>query len=174
MRLNIPKHYRNFKSKGETNMNLIELVSKYQSEILDNNILIEYGLFFSQATENRCKFVIDEDEELEALKSVILRLIAKDKNAEIYVNTYSMDFTEVNTHIYADSLWIDTTLEVEEIYSFFKDSRKVEPTDIVLVEDDETIDGTVALVVSAGGQVENYGSFIEKRKLCNIKSLYWD
>ena len=155
-------------------MNLIEIVNKYQNEILDKSILVEYGLFFNEAAENRCKFVIDELKELEELNWVIRKIVVKDKNAEIYVNTYGIDFEEENIHIYADSLWINTMIEVKEMYDFFEDFHKIEPTDIVSLVEDETIDGTVALVISADGIEENYGSFIEKRNLSKIKSLYWD
>ena len=130
-------------------MNLIESLKKYKSEISDNSILVEYALYFRKVAENQCKF-------------------------EIYVNTYGIDFTEANTHIYADSLWVDTKLEVEEIYNFFSDFRKVEPTDIVSLEDDETVDGTIALVMSVEGKVTDYNSFIKEKKSCKIKSLYWD
>lgn len=155
-------------------MNLIELVREYESEISDNSILVEYALYFKEVAENRCKFAIDEYEELEALKDVISRIMTKDKNAEIYVNTYGIDFMEENMHIYADSLWIDTILEEKEIYSFFSNSRKVEPTDIVSLEDDETVDGTIALVMAVEGKVTDYNSFIKEKQLCKIKSLYWD
>lgn len=155
-------------------MNLIEIVNKYQNEILDKSILVEYGLFFNEVAENRCKFVIDELEELEELNCVIRKIVVEDKNAEIYVNTYGIDFEEENIYIYADSLWINTMLEVKEIYDFFEDFHKVEPTDIVSLVEDETIDGTVALVILADGIEENYRSFIKKRKLSKIKSLYWD
>ena len=100
--------------------------------------------------------------------------MTKDRNAEIYVNTYGIDFMEENMHIYADSLWIDTILEEKEIYSFFRNSRKVEPTDIVSLEDDETVDGTIALVMAVEGKVTDYNSFIKEKQLCKIKSLYWD
>jgi predicted amidohydrolase len=155
-------------------MNLIEIVNKYQNEILDKSILVEYGLFFNEVAENRCKFVIDELEELEELNCVIRKIVVEDKNAEIYVNTYGIDFEEENIYIYADSLWINTMLEVKEIYDFFEDFHKIEPTDIVSLVEDETIDGTVALVILANGIEENYRSFIKKRKLSKIKSLYWD
>ncbi len=155
-------------------MNLIEIVNKYQNEILDKSILVEYGLFFNEVAENRCKFVIDELEELEELNCVIRKIVVEDKNAEIYVNTYGIDFEEENIYIYADSLWINTMLEMKEIYDFFEDFHKVEPTDIVSLVEDETIDGTVALVILANGIEENYRSFIKKRKLSKIKSLYWD
>lgn len=155
-------------------MNLIEIVSKYKNEILDNTILVEYGLFFDEVAEKHCKFVIDEPDELEKLNIVIKKFIAKDKNAEIYVNTYGVDFKEEYIHIYADSLWINTMIESEEIYYFFKGFRKVEPTNIVTLVEDETIDGTVAMVISADGKGEDYRSFIKKRQLSKIKSLYWD
>ncbi|MFQ6999929.1 MAG: hypothetical protein ACLRRH_01025 [Clostridium sp.] len=155
-------------------MNLIEIVNKYQNEILDKSILAEYGLFFNEVAENRCKFVIDELEELEELNCVIRKIVVEDKNAEIYVNTYGIDFEEENIYIYADSLWINTMLEVKEIYDFFEDFHKIEPTDIVSLVEDETIDGTVALVILANGIEENYRSFIKKRKLSKFKSLYWD
>ena len=67
-------------------MNLIDLVREYKSEISDNSILVEYALYFNEVAENRCKFAIDEYEELKVLKDAISRLMAKDKNAEIYVN----------------------------------------------------------------------------------------
>ena len=142
-------------------MNLIEIVNKYQNEILDKSILVEYGLFFNEVAENRCKFVIDELEELEELNCVIRKIVVEDKNAEIYVNTYGIDFEEENIYIYADSLWINTMLEVKEIYDFFEDFHKIEPTDIVSLVEDETIDGTVALVILANGIEENYRSFIK-------------
>ena len=146
-------------------MNLIEIVNKYQNEILDKSILVEYGLFFNEVAENRCKFVIDELEELEELNCVIRKIVVEDKNAEIYVNTYGIDFEEENIYIYADSLWINTMLEVKEIYDFFEDFHKIEPTDIVSLVEDETIDGTVALVILANGIEENYRSFIKKKKV---------
>lgn len=111
-------------------MNLIEIVNKYQNEILDKSILVEYGLFFNEVAENRCKFVIDELEELEELNCVIRKIVVEDKNAEIYVNTYGIDFEEENIYIYADSLWINTMLEVKEIYDFFEDFHKIEPTGV--------------------------------------------
>ncbi|MBD5136862.1 MAG: hypothetical protein HDT39_12995 [Lachnospiraceae bacterium] len=81
-------------------MNLIEIVRKYQNEILFNGILVEGGLFFNEVVENHYKFVIDDCKELVELNSVIKKLMTKDKNAEIYLNTYGIDFEEENIHIY--------------------------------------------------------------------------
>lgn len=56
----------------------------------------------------------------------------------------------------------------------FKKDPNIEPSDIALWDEDGTIDGTAALVVLEEGKVESYKSFIEKRELGKIKSLYWD
>ena len=155
-------------------MNLIEVVKKYQNKILDDGILVEYDLFFKEDAENGCHFAIDEYEELRELDNVILKIRESDKDAEIYVHTYGVDFSKERIYIYADTIWINTVMNVEEIYSFFRNLREIEPADIVVLAEDETIDGPVALVVSTEYKVEDYETFIEKRKLSEIQSLYWD
>lgn len=155
-------------------MDLIEVINNHQSEILDNSILIEYDLFFNNLIEKRCRFAIDDNEELEELNNVILKIKRKDRDAEIFVNTYGIDFTDEEIHVYADTLWINTIIELEEIFDFFRNLKEIEPSDIVLLEENETIDGTIALVVAADDKVEDYKLFIEKRQLSKIKSLYWD
>ena len=155
-------------------MSLIEVVKKYQNKILDDGILVEYDLFFNEDAENGCIFAIDEYDKLKELDNVILKIRESDKDAEIYVNTYDIDFSKERIVIYADTIWINTVNTIEEIYSFFRNFREIEPADIVLLSEDETIDGPVALAVSTEYKVEDYESFIEKRKLSEIKSLYWD
>lgn len=155
-------------------MNLIEVVKKYQGKILDDSILVEYDLFFDNILGKYCKFAIDEYQELEELNNVLSKIKESDKNAVIYVCTYGIDFTDNEIHIYGDTLWINTTIGLEKLYGFFENYRRVEPSDIVLLSEDETIDGTITLVFTTKGEVENYKSFIEKRQLSEIKSLYWD
>ncbi len=155
-------------------MDLIKLINKYKDEISNDSILIEYNLFFSEDVKKYCKFVIDEYEELEKLNNVLLKLKELDKDIEIYVCTYGVDFIESEIHIYGDTLWINTKTELEKIYECFRNCRIVEPSDIVMLCENEGIDGTVALAFSMEGKVENYTSFIEKRQINKIKSLYWD
>lgn len=155
-------------------MNFIEVVRKYQDKILDDGVLIEYNLFFNNLYEEYCRFSIDEHEELEKINDVILKIKESDKNAEIYVCTYGIDFMDDEIYIYGDTLWIDTIIDLEKIYTYFENSREVEPSDIVLLSEDEMIDGIVALVFTSNGNVEDYKSFIEKKELNKIKSLYWD
>ena len=155
-------------------MDLINLINKYKNEILDDSILIEYDLFFNNLFKENCKFVFDNDKELKELNDVILKIKKIDKNAEIYVNTYGINFKNKNIFIYADTLWIDTVVKLNEIFNIFRVFSKIEPSSIVSLDIDETIDGTVSLVFSLDGKIEDYESFIRNRRLSKIKSLYWD
>ncbi len=155
-------------------MDLINLINKYKNEILDDSILIEYDLFFNNLFKENCKFVFDDDKELKELNDVILKIKKIDKNAEIYVNTYGINFKNKNIFIYADTLWIDTVVKLNEIFNIFRVFSKIEPSSIVSLDIDETIDGTVSLVFSLDGKIEDYESFIRNRRLSKIKSLYWD
>ncbi len=155
-------------------MDLINLINKYKNEILDDSILIEYDLFFNNLFKENCKFVFDDDKELKELNDVILKIKKIDKNAEIYVNTYGINFKNKKIFIYADTLWIDTVVKLNEIFNIFRVFSKIEPSSIVSLDIDETIDGTVSLVFSLDGKIEDYESFIRNRRLSKIKSLYWD
>ena len=121
-------------------MSLVDVVKKYQNELSNKGILVEYSLFFDESTKSQCKFVIDDCEELEALNEIVQKLIKQDRNAEIYVNTYSINFDGKNTHIYADTLWINSIISLEELYSFFNDNKNIEPGDIVTLANDEAVD----------------------------------
>lgn len=155
-------------------MNLIEVLRKYQSEILENGVLIEYDLFFQNLCEGCSRFSIDEHEDLEELKNVLINLKKRDGKAEIYVCTYEIDFMDERPLIYGDTLWIDTILDLKELESLFVNCRQIEPSDIALLSDDEMMDGTIALVIMSDNNSKDYSSFIQEKRLCNIKSLYWD
>ena len=159
---------------GFINMDLINLINKYKNKILDDSILIEYDLFFNNLFKEHCKFVFDDDKELKELNDVILKIKKIDKNAEIYVNTYGINFENKKIFIYADTLWIDTIVKLDEMFNIFRDFSEIEPSDIVSLDINETIDGTVSLVFSLDGRIEDYESFIRNRRLSKIKSLYWD
>ena len=155
-------------------MSLVDVVKKYQNELSNKGILVEYSLFFDESTKSQCKFVIDDCEKLDVLNKIVQKIIKQDRNAEIYVNTYSINFDGKNTHIYADTLWINSIISLEELYSFFNDNKNIEPGDIVTLANDEAVDGDIAIVVRSKDNVEDYKLFIEKKQLTKIKSLYWD
>lgn len=155
-------------------MSLVEIIKKHQKEIADDNILIEYNLFFANVAKQDCKFVLDDSTEIKELDNIILTIKGIDRNAEIYVNTYGISYLDNKLFIYADTLWINTIIEIKEISHLFKKNPNIEPSDIASLAENETIDGVVALVVLEDGKVESYKSFIKKRELDKIKSLYWD
>ena len=155
-------------------MSLDEIIKKHQKEIADDSILIEYNLFFENVMKQDCKFVLDENSEIGELDDIILTIKGIDRNAEIYVSTYGINWLDKKLFIYADTLWINTIIELDEISHLFQKNPNIEPCDIALWDEDETLDGVAALVVLEDGKVESYKSFMEKRELGKIKSLYWD
>ena len=156
------------------NMNFIKLIRNQQDELNEDGVLIEYDLFFEHIHNGYCSFAIDDKNELKELNNIISKIKASDVNAEIYVCTYAVDFIDDGIDIYGDTLWINTVIELEKLYTFFNNHKNVEPSDIRLLSKDETIDGTVSMVFSVKDTVEDYKSFINKRQLTKIKSLYWD
>lgn len=155
-------------------MSLIEIIEKHRKKIADESILIEYNLFFANVVKKNCKFVLDKSTEIRELDDILLKIRGIDRNAEIYVSTYGISHLNNKIFVYADTLWINTIIEIEEILNLFKRNSNIEPSDIALWDEDKAIDGTAALVVLEDGKVESYKSFIEKRELGKIKSLYWD
>ncbi len=139
---------------------------------MNEGLLIEYGLFFENILKQHCTFVLDNDNSIGILNNVLLRIKESDKNAEIYVNTYGIDFIKENLYIYSDTLWINTVIGKEKIFGFFNGFPEAESSDILLLDEDEMADGAIPLVVLAGYKVESYKTFIGKQEFIKIKSLY--
>lgn len=156
-------------------MSLVETIQSYQGKINDFNILAEYHFFFANVGDEE-KFVLDRDKEFDQLNNIILRIEKLDNHAEIYVNVNRSYGTNNDCSIYADTLWIDTIIELEEIEKLFHRNTAIdiEPSDIVLLKDNEKIDGTIDFVILADGQVESFISFIGRKNFETMKSIYWD
>lgn len=75
-------------------MSLVEIIKKHQKEIANDNILIEYNLFFANVAKQDCKFVLDDSTEIKELDNKLF--------------------------IYADTLWINTIIEIKEISHLLK------------------------------------------------------
>lgn len=152
-------------------MNLSEKIIGCQNAIQDNFVLIEYDLFFANIPDC-CMFAIDDCEELEKLNSIIIKIKEMDKMAEIYVCTYIIDFTNRWKPVYADNIWVNTVIDITDMERLFGNCREIEPCYVVLASDDDTMEGIPALIFSSEGAVLDYNTFIEKRELSKIKSLY--
>lgn len=154
-------------------MNLSEKITYFQNVVQDNFVLIEYDLFFNNIPDC-CIFAVDDHEELEKLDNIIVKIKKKDKKAEIYVCTYFISFTNRWQPIYADNIWIDTVIDIKELEGLFAEFRGIEPYSIVSVADDDTLDGTPAMVFLSDGTDVDYSNFSKDKELSKIKSLYWD
>ena len=153
-------------------MNIFDEISKYQG---DNCTLVEYELFYDNIFKGCCRFAIDEQEDLKKLNNSILKLKEIDKNAKIYVYTYGIDLIKDWKCIYGDILLIDTIMDIGELHDIFQDAKEVEPSDIVLLSEDETINQEeIAVVFLSEGTVEDYRSFIKKKQINDMKRLFWD
>ncbi len=152
-------------------MQLIDLINNHKMEILDKILLIEYNLFFNKNVEQYCRFALDENSEL---NNIILYIKDIDKNAEFYLNTYYVSLEDEKLFIYSDTLWINTTIEIDEISMIFDNFKGIEPSSIDLLIKDEFLSQMVDIVISSNDKIEDYNLFIESRDLNKIKTLYWD
>lgn len=91
---------------------------------MNEGLLIEYGLFFENILKQHCTFVLDNDNSIGILNNVLLRIKESDKNAEIYVNTYGIDFIKENLYIYSDTLWINTVIGKKYLVSLMVFQRQ--------------------------------------------------
>lgn len=155
-------------------MNFIERINEYKDKILGKILLVEYDLFSDKGSKDYCNFVIDEDKNIFELDNILSRIKKFDKDTKIYVCTYGVDFYDNEICIYGDTIWINTILSIEKINEFFKNYKELEPSDIVLLSENETIDGEVAMVFLSNGNVEDYKSFSKKIQFSTVKSIYWD
>ena len=154
-------------------MNLAEKIIDFQNAVQDNFILIEYDLFFKNIPDC-CIFAIDDHEELEKLNDIIVKIRKLDKKAEIYVCTYIIDFSIHWQPIYADNIWIDTVINIKELEGLFENCQGIEPCNVVLVSEDDTLEGVPTMIFTSDGKVQSYQSFSANKYLNNLKSLYWD
>lgn len=53
-------------------MNFIKLIRKHQDELNEDEVLIEYDLFFEHIHKGYCSFAIDDKNELKKLNTVLM------------------------------------------------------------------------------------------------------
>ena len=83
-------------------------------------------------------------------QSEVIRKLAAEESCVIIGRCaeYILEGTQglLRIFIYADTLWIDTIVKLDEIFNIFRGFSKIEPSSIVSLDIDETIDGTISLV----------------------------
>lgn len=152
-------------------MNLKEMYKNKNVIINDMDcILVDYGLFFDGELGKYNCFSIDDEYEIVKLKEICRELI--ELGAEIYVFAYSEnENSRGEKYIYADCLWVDTTLSVNELEVIFNENKEVEPSDISLINATEEYNQNNLFLFKENGEIVE---FKDEADRINIKSLYWD
>lgn len=74
--------------------------------------------------------------------------------------------------IYADTLWINTIINLENILKLFKNTISIEPSKIsLLIDKNKNIYEIPDIVILLDG-IEDYNIFSKRIQLDKIKSLY--
>lgn len=74
--------------------------------------------------------------------------------------------------IYADTLWINTIINLENILKLFKNTISIEPSKIsLLIDKNKNIYEIPDIVILLDG-IEDYNIFSKRIQLGKIKSLY--
>lgn len=157
-------------------MNLQEMYKKKNVKINDMDcLLVDYDLFFNEELGKYNCFSIDDMDEISKIKTICYKLIQL--GAKIYVFAYNEnENSRGEKYIYADCLWVDTTLSVNELYTFFKEDKDVEPSDISIVKKTGEYNQNNLFLFKATGEIVEFKKIIDTTEtdLTNIKSLYWD
>ena len=128
------------------------------------------GLFF---IKNFQLSSVDDENELNQIREFCQRLIRL--GAKIYVYAYSENVDSLGKgYIYADCLWVDTTLSIKDLNVFFEQYKNVEPSDISLIKETGEYNQRNLYLFKLTGEIVEFKEIIDETNLDNIKSLYWD
>ena len=151
-------------------MNIIQQIQKYDDQTKEKGFLVQQDLFFDKTLQENCRFVLDEPETMQMLHNFLDKIKIMDKTAQVYVSTYPLYNEQEKPFLYADTLWIDTEVSLEEIAQYFADCRVIEPSSIDAVTREEIQE--IDFVFTE--KVMGCKKFFQKKNLERIKSLYWD
>lgn len=155
-------------------MNLQEMYKNKNVIINDMDcILVDYDLFFDGELGKYNCFSIDDEYEIVKIKEICRELI--ELGAKIYVFAYNEnENSRGEKYIYADCLWVDTTLSVNELEVIFNENKEVEPSDISLINATEEYNQNNLFLFKATGEIVEFKKIKDEADRINIKCLYWD
>lgn len=148
---------------------------------MHNNVelLIEYNVFFEKSN-SFCCFALDDNEELNELKSILEKIKSIDNTANIYCCTYGVNNNDA-IYIYSDDIWIDTILSINELKALFmkydtihNPLRGVVPNDILGLSEEELQKNNIEYIVSSSGNIKNYNEIKTVLNGKSIKRMLWD
>ena len=136
-------------------------------------ILVDYELFFDKELGKYNCFSVDDENELNEIREFCQRLIQL--GSKIYVFAYNENVDSLGKeYIYADCLWVDTTLSIKDLNVFFEQYKNVEPSDISLIKETGEYNQRNLYLFRLSGEIVKLKEIIDETHFDNIKSLYWD
>lgn len=143
-------------------------------------LLIEYNMFFKDLSDI-CIFAIDDKDELQELKNVLMNIKAIDHNASIFCLTYGVDRNDDKLYIYCDNILINTFLCVEDLQSIFSKYdrinnpfRGIVPSYVTVLSKDDIINENIKYIIYDNGIIKEYQKEKIIDEINNTKSLLWD
>ena len=138
-------------------------------------VLTEYNIFFDENDKKYNQFSLD-DEDMPDLHKFISTLKINEPDCKIYVLTYGYEMTSSNGEksTYADQLWIDTHLSINEVSELVSTAGLTEPSDVRYFCDCDEVEYSQIYLISRSENRDPVISEIEKVKISQAVTLYWD
>ena len=156
-------------------MYFLESVFNSNNFDLNDAVLSEYNIFFDENDKKYNQFSLD-DEDIPDLNRFVSTLKDSDPDCNIYVLIYGYELTSSNGEkfTYADQLWIDTKLSIDEVKELVSTAGMTEPSDIRYFCDCNEVEYGQIYLISRSENGDPVISEIEKENAGQIVTLYWD
>lgn len=158
-------------------MNLSEMMNNLKVRIpVEDYILVDYELYFNEELGKYNRFSIDEKEGIQDIKQAISKVLSTDINAHIYICAYSYETIDYKgeKNIYADCIWLDTSIDIDSVRQLFDSFTSVQPSSVSLLKEmDEYYQSHFYLFMKNGDIIDlkkNNSSY----NFDNVIILYWD
>lgn len=159
-------------------MNLANRYKTIENKVLDGQfLLMDYALFFSDDSLGKyTRFAIDDPSEIEQLKRILKTTCLKDSNSILYVCAYGAEFEDKHGEkfLYADSIWINGSLNKEMVSNEFQNNLNIEPSSIEWLRVMEEHNQSPILYLPFDGEAIDLALPHNFKYLENAITLYWD
>ncbi len=156
--------------------NLLDVYECNREKISEEGyFLVEYNVFFDKAVAQYAQFAIDDISEIEQLNQFVNENISEGKFKSVFVCVYGKEFIDSvgKRSFYADELWIDSKLSVEELEILFAKLELLKPSYISKLEDSDEYCQDNIILFKENNKVDNLKENNDII-LSNLKVLYWD
>lgn len=143
---------------------------------VEDYILVDYELFFNEELGKYNRFSIDDKEGIQDIKKVINEILNTDINAKVYICSYSYETTDYKgeRNIYADCIWLDTSIDIISVRQLFDGFTSVQPSSVTFLKEmDEYYQPHFYLFMN-NGDIIDLRENIPSNNFDNVIILYWD